>query len=503
MLIAALSLIVSTICATYVFVSANLKLTIFFVLLGLFLCFVVISICIKSKMLYIICAVVFFFMCPILNLFIKGKTLENYATSDANVVVFGRIAENYSYSSGGSVKILLDDVTLFDNNEEKSLSDKILIYTNEDGLNFKDIIVGRYITVSAKLDFNKMADSYDIYYLNNDIIATTYVFNSKILFTDDYNITLKDSIKNKVYDLLSSNDINHADIGYAMLFGDDTLIDPNTKAVFQNTGIAHLLAVSGLHVSIIILIINFILKKMKASPTLKTIILAVMLLFYCYLCDFSVSVIRASAMAIFALYAISRGKAYDNLSVLSLLASIILLISPLQLFNLSFILSFSAVLAIILLAKPLERVFGCVFYDKFSSTFALNVAVQVGLLFTNIYFFERYNALGIVCNLISVPIATIAFIILIASSLIGLIFPFMSFMLYGYEFLMDLVVKFNAFVTSLGTSVVLAGVSVIFLIMMFIVEFICSDYVFVKKTTKLKASLIVCAICNMLALVLW
>ena len=503
MLFLALTLIIASSLATYIFLSSNLRIIIIFTLVVLFLTCLILAIFLKTKFICAISALLIFATIPFLNLFIREHNIKEYEQlNNIDVVVYGRIAENYSYSSGGSVRILLDDVTVYDQNVTH-LSGKVLIYTNVTGMNFAEIDIGKYVSVVAKLDFNHyLGDTYDVYYLNNNIVATTYVYNSKITFTDKTNTSLKDDIKSSVYDFLKDNDTKYADVGYAMLFGDDTLLDPNIKASFRNTGIAHLLAVSGLHVSIIIMIIDFILKKFKCPVVPKIIMLIVFLGFYCYLCDFSVSVIRASLMALFALYATSRGKAYDNLSVLSLIASVILIINPLQISYLSFILSFSAVHSIIILSKPIYRGLSKLFYPKFASTLALNISVQLGLLLTNIYYFNAFNPLGIICNLISVPIATVAFVILIASTIMGTLLPFMSFALNGYEFLMDIVVKFNSFVASLDVQMMISDVTLASLVFVIAAEYLLSDHTFMKGKTKVVSCLLVYSVCNLISVII-
>ena len=69
-------------------------------------------------------------------------------------------------------------------------------------------------------------------------------------------------------------------------------------------------------------------------------------------------------MAIILNYSYIRGKPYDRLSVLALLAGVILIVNPMQLFNISFILSFFAVLSIILLCDPIKRLLNKIFYDN-------------------------------------------------------------------------------------------------------------------------------------------
>jgi competence protein ComEC len=213
------------------------------------------------------------------------------------------------------------------------------------------------------------------------------------------------------------------------------------------------------------------------------------------LCEFSVSVLRAGFMAIFALLVKIRGKAYDNLSVLSLVATILLIINPLYIYNLSFILSFSSVLSIFLLSPPLTRLFEKVFKQKFASALALNCSVQFGLALTSAYYFGSINILSVICNLISVPIAICSFVILIFSCLIVLIFPFMSFLLQVYGWLIGLVVKFNFFISAHSPYIYFENFSIVYDLILKCLMFVISDYYFTCNQTKRVAMIVFVATC--------
>lgn len=490
--IIALSLFVATAFATYVFVSDNIRLTIFFILLALFVLLLIFAIIFKFKMIYLIATVMIFMAMPFINIYFRSEKLnDNLDYSDSEVTVYGKLSENFSYTTSGNLKLTLDDVYLISNGNLAKVDGKIQLYTNPTNFNLEDFTLGRYISVETdSLTFyflNGNSDS--MFYLNRDIVASGYVIFYNVNFTDNYNITLKDRIRNSALEMLSGLDVDYAEVGYAMIFGDTSFIDSDVIDVFQTTGIAHILAVSGLHVSLIVSIFSFILKKLKVPNIVNFIIFAVLLTFYSYLCGFSVSVIRAEIMALFALYASIRGKAYDNLSVLALTASIILVANPLQMFNISFVLSFSAVLAIMLLSSPIKRFVSKFVKPKMASSLSLNLAVQVGLLIISAYYFERYQILGIICNLISVPLSMFAFVILLVGMALSAVFPFMSFVCDIYGYLMGLIVKFNYYISSLNFSFNFLEFNVLNILIAFILMFILSDYVFTKRNKKIMASL--------------
>ena len=487
----ALSIIVASVFATYVFVSQISKLVAFIVLLVAFAVFLVIFIFKRRKLFACLTAVLLICAIPFISNYSKSKTLKSYEMFESEeVVVCGKVSERYKITTAGALMLTLSDVSIDYSGNVYSIDGNIAIYTNPNGLNLEDFYCGRIVTAKTTLDFcslekdiSKAASN-----LTKDVVATGYSVFYDIEPTDKESLLVRDKLREAVYNKLESGDVKYYEIGYAMLFGESNVLDTGINNSFRATGIAHLIAVSGLNVSIIIGLISFVLKKLKVSNKIIIAFAAVVLGFYCYLCNFAVSVVRASLMAVFALYAVIRGKAYDNMSVLSLIAVLVLLISPLELFNLSFILSFLAVLSIILLMPPFERYFNNLYYKNISLIISLNLAVQVGLLATSVYYFGRYPLFGILANLVAVPIATLAFIVLLCGLVLSFVFPFMGFLNVLFGELMSVVVKFNTWIANFGIYLRFGSCSVVVIPLMILMMFIVSDYVFLSKKKKLIAS---------------
>ena len=201
-------------------------------------------------------------------------------------------------------------------------------------------------------------------------------------------------------------------------------------------------------------------------------------------------------MAVFALYALFRGKSYDRLTGLSLVAVLILAANPLHLFNVSFILSFSAVLAIILIAVPLSRVLRKFLHKKVADMLALIFAVQLGLLVTSIFFFGKFSAIAFLTNFVSVPIASVAYMYVVFACILSFILPFISPVLVVFSWLMSVVVKFNSWAVGLWLIIDFSKIKVVAIIASLIIMFILSDYLFVKKNTKVLLSVIVLLVCG-------
>ena len=141
----------------------------------------------------------------------------------------------------------------------------------------------------------------------------------------------------------------------ALLLGERDRLSEDTRQAFSDLGIAHILAVSGLHVGLIGALILFILRKASAPPRLRLAVLAGFMLFYCALLDFSHPVCRAAILLVLGEGRHCIRRSLDPLTILSASMIVILLISPLSLFSAGFQMTFCAVLGITILSGPISR----------------------------------------------------------------------------------------------------------------------------------------------------
>ena len=142
---------------------------------------------------------------------------------------------------------------------------------------------------------------------------------------------------------LSSDD---SAIMKAILLGDKAFMSEEIKILYKNSGIIHILAVSGVHISILGMGLNKILRKCKISIAPAAIVSAVFMLLYGQMCGMSSSSFRAIVMFLIRLLAPLIGRTYDVLSALSLVELMLLLDQPLYLYNSGFLFSFGAVVGI-------------------------------------------------------------------------------------------------------------------------------------------------------------
>lgn len=199
----------------------------------------------------------------------------------------------------------------------------------------------------------------------------------------------------------------------AITVGDKGGIPPEVREHFSRAGLAHLLAISGLHLAAIGFSFYFLVKwLMKRSeylllkflvPRLAAALTIAPLVFYLFVAGFATPVTRAFIMAVILLIAVIAGKQSSRLNIVSLSALVILLVHPEALFEISFQLSFISVLGIILIHKliPFKT---ATFKDKIITTAKTTVGAGFVTLPIIINSFGLIPALSIPANLVFIPL---------------------------------------------------------------------------------------------------
>lgn len=140
-----------------------------------------------------------------------------------------------------------------------------------------------------------------------------------------------------------------------ILIGNKDNLSKDVQESFRNSNLSHMLAVSGAHVTYVILGITFILKKSKINKRISKIITIVLLILFIYLTGGTPSVTRACIMAIYIIFASLIYKKPNILASISISLLIILIINPYKILDVGMQLSYGGTLGIILLNKILKE----------------------------------------------------------------------------------------------------------------------------------------------------
>ena len=248
-----------------------------------------------------------------------------------------------------------------------------------------------------------------------------------------------------VIDTAYSENRIQAQVLKGMLLGLRSELSSDILNAFRNSGSIHILAVSGLHVGLIatVCFFGFSLLRLPRKATDLLTIAAVIL--YACLVGFRPSVFRASLMAV--IYLISRiiERDRDLFNLLAFAALVLLLINPVQLWDIGFQLSFAAVASIVYLAPKWERFIGRSFGlgrtdsavdpDRvvrprsiwgraawwMAMGFGVTLSAQVGTTLIGAWHFHRFYPIGLVAGLFTVGLAALLVNITLISVLLGLI----------------------------------------------------------------------------------
>jgi len=220
----------------------------------------------------------------------------------------------------------------------------------------------------------------------------------------------------------------------------DNIPGETMKAV-KDSGVAHALAVSGLHTGVIYAALELIFNKLCVSRKLSFIIESIIIIFYSFMAGLSTSVVRSTIMIMVFMLSKVVGRENDSLNSLCFSALILLLINPLTLFSVSFQLSYAAVLGIILFYNPIKSLLEKL--PKYlSESIAVMVAAQLVVAPVLAYYFFNISLVSFITNLVVVPLVSFILIGGLISGIAGLLFEPLGAVLIKFPgFLLDIVEK--------------------------------------------------------------
>ncbi len=225
--------------------------------------------------------------------------------------------------------------------------------------------------------------------------------------------------------LFSSTDASTASIAYALLVGDSGYMDQDVLQNFRYGGIAHIFAVSGLHIGLLYGMLYFLVKRLRIRGVLRVTIVFLVLLFYTGVCGFSPSSVRALIMCTVLMIADTGGYQYDWLNSVSLAFLLVLILNPVYLFSVGFQLSIAAAAGIIVLGGHLGRLLSRVKFlpKKLASALSVSVSAQISTFPLLLDSFGYVSAISLVLNLLFVPIISAVYSILFLCMLPAILFP--------------------------------------------------------------------------------
>ena len=285
-------------------------------------------------------------------------------------------------------------------------------------------LVGAYIRGNFTLEKPKPRSNphcfdYRRYLYSKGIFATASTYSIDV-------IKESNSFKKKLLDsrreFIGSLDEETAPMIKGICFGDKSEIDEESLKEFQRNGTAHVLAVSGLHIGVIYSMIKRALYRKNRLAFYITLILVLSM--YGVMTQWAVSVIRATMLISVSILSFLLERRYDMTSGIVTVAMIILIARPLEIMDISFQMSFLAVLSLAFFSENIKKFLMKKTNQKVAEALSAVLAIQLGLgIFTS----YTFNYFSIISFIINIPV------IFIVSYMVPFVFlEFVAFAITGF-----------------------------------------------------------------------
>lgn len=344
---------------------------------------------------------------------------------------------------------------------------KILILVTKDSLTA--LYPGDEVIVSGNLKpINKALNPYQFDYAK--YMEKQNVFHQVVL---NNNFKIIGKVKSKDYyvenfrDRIMGSFDNHnlspvvANVIKALLLGQRQDMDKEVNDNYTNAGVVHILAISGLHISILFYLLSMVLKPLDylshKTRLLKLIGIITFLWGFAILSGLSASVVRSVLMFSFVsvgLYFNRNANIYNSIAVSMLF---LLAVQPNFLFDVGFQLSHIAVFAIVW-TQPLYkhiRVSRYKIMNYFSETVFISLAAQIGVLPLSLYYFNQFPLLFLLANVVVIPVSNFILVIGIITIIFNFIYIKAGVVLGKMlSFSIDLMNGFIAWIASFESFVI-------------------------------------------------
>lgn len=267
---------------------------------------------------------------------------------------------------------------------------------------------------------------------------------------------LKEKCQNKINNFLPEDT---SGLLMGLLFGEKSGIDDEVISDFQESSLAHILAVSGGNVSYIILGVVFILKKFNIPKRVAYVITVFILLLFMVITGLTASVTRACIMGIILLFSKVLYRKLDFWNSISLAVLVTLVLNPYTLNDVGFILSYGGVIGIILFGKNVNNLLIKLKWNsKILNIISITLSVQLVLIPIMIINFNTLSLNFILSNLLAIPllgtITILGFIVLIISFISMTLAKFLAIFLNVFIKLLILIAHTFSSITFLNLKVV-------------------------------------------------
>ena len=241
---------------------------------------------------------------------------------------------------------------------------------------------------------------------------------------------------------------NECGVAAAILLGYDDNLADDVRKNYVAAGSMHILCVSGMHVGIIYLLASFLLgflNRKKWQKALKQVLLLALIWFYALIAGLSPSILRASLMISFVIIGEMIHRKGFIINSIAASAFILLCVNPNNLFEIGFLLSYAAVIGIVVLQRPIYSWFVIKnkLLDKVWQITAVALSAQIATIPFTLFYFNQFTTYFWLSNLFMTPISFIVVIsgmVLLLVSWIPYLNTLVGYLVWGAVYVMNWVV---------------------------------------------------------------
>ena len=307
---------------------------------------------------------------------------------------------------------------------------KIMPHTQQ--LKFGDHILIHAGFTEINDNSNPHTFNYSLYLKNKGISHRVYVetYGWKLIGfkPDGFIRKLAFEVRDRLLNILRDNHVEGREfaVAAALLLGYVDDLDAGLRNDYAATGAMHILSVSGMHVGIIYIFLEFLLgflNKNKIGRFLKAIFLLVFIWFYAMVTGLSPCVLRSAAMLSLPILGKSLNRSPNMYNIIAASMLFILAFDPFLILDVGFQLSYLAVTGIIILYKPIYDwyVTSAWLPDKIWSIMAVSIAAQLATLPITLYTFHQFPNYFMLTNIFVVPLSSLIIYVGILVLVVGYI----------------------------------------------------------------------------------
>jgi competence protein ComEC len=323
----------------------------------------------------------------------------------------------------------------FSSGKFNSACGKVLVYLPKNGLENHQINFGDRILVACKIQ--DISGPYNPFRFNpKSFFCNLQIYGQTKVKANCYRLLKGEKVKGIQYwanlatvyleEVFREGGLkgNEFAVATALVFGLRNDMDAEIVSAFSASGAMHILSVSGMHVGMIFLALEFLLKFMNKRRFLKVVKLLLILIciwIYSIISGLSPSVVRASLMLTFVIFGELIGKKGSPLNTVCLSAFLLIVWDPGLIKNIGFQLSFAAVIGIVSWYRDLFSIFDFKFrlFEWLWSVSAVSLTATVATLPLCLYYFNQFPNYFLLSNYLVIPISNLVVYLGISLSLLG------------------------------------------------------------------------------------